>query len=177
MKETTSIGELEFSGNEQKIDSSIEDPPKLRQGSRWGSALGCLSGDRLVENGRRLEKTLIIFKEPDDGIGGGRFEFFAQLPGTEGDAGMIRLLTLDTTGAYFHVPVFESGAPQPPNPTPPPSPPPVPPTPPVDGTHGIPEGDFTAVRQYYGFPSDDQQPYLEGRLTWLQVIQRMDRRR
>lgn len=175
-------GYLEASGNETFVDSIIDDPPKVRQGSPVvGGAFGCISGDRInTETGHRAEKVLLILKPDDSGGEGGCYDFFAQRPNTEDDQNMVRVARLTTQAFEVFVPLIQHGggsAPAP-VPTPTPSPTPVPPAPaPVpDPTHGIPAGDFEAVVRYYGFASDDQQPYLEGRLSWVDVIARMDRR-
>lgn len=86
--------------NELEVDSKVEDPPALRLGSPAGTALGKISGDHLA--GSRKEKTLIIFKD-EPGIGG-VFEFYAQRPGTEDDANMVRLARLSNAGFELLVP-------------------------------------------------------------------------
>lgn len=107
LKETfdpSNAGVLAYGGNELNVDSKVDDPPGVRLGkpAGGGEALGKISGDLLVSNSRK-EKTLLILKH--DAQIGGFYEFFAQTPGTESDAGMVRLLTLTTRGATFHVPV------------------------------------------------------------------------
>ena len=168
MRDDTETGFRDFTGNEQTIASKIVDPPKERFASPAGS-FGCISGNVLRSDGGQDEKVLLILK-PDEYAGGqgGSYEFFAQRPNTVDDANMIKLLTLNTREAIFHVPIrFVTTVPPPPLPIPSPPPP----------TSGIPEGDFAAIVQVYGFPSDDEQPYREGRLTWAQVLSRMDARR
>ena len=89
--------------NELLADSKpgVEDPPAYRGGAHLGGALRKDSGDRLVGS-MRLERTLIIHKEVANG--GGQLELFCQQPGVNGDAGMKRLMTLNTSGVQFHVP-------------------------------------------------------------------------
>lgn len=178
-------GKVQVGGNELLVDSVIDDPPKVRQGSPvTGGAFGCLSGDRInLETGHRAEKVLLIFKPDDSGGEGGCYDFFAQRPNTEDDPNMVRVARLTTSAFEVFVPLVLHAGGQPPTPSPTPipapapSPQPAPVPPPVyDPTHGIPAGDFEGIVRYYGFPSDDQQPYLEGRLSWADVIRRMDSR-
>ena len=98
----TNDGILQYNQtNELLNDSKIEDPSAYRGGAPLGGSLVKWSGDRLVGS-MRLERTLIIFKEVNGS--GGQIEIFCQQPGVNGDAGMKRLMTLDTTGIQFHVP-------------------------------------------------------------------------
>lgn len=169
-RETTQIGFTDFSGNEQTVASTIDDPAAYRLASPSG-ALGKFSANVLRSDGGQEEKCLIIFKQMEDG----GFEFYGQRPGTVDDANMIRLFRLTTEGAWFFVPMSAPNigvtpTPQPPNPQPP--------TPPStnDPTHGIPPGAFGMVINIYGFASDDESSYFAGGLTWSDVIARMDRR-
>lgn len=176
MRDETSMGYREFGGNEETLASTIPDPPKQRFAAPSGS-FGCLSGNVLRPDGGQNEKVLLIFKPDEDAGGdGGCYEFFAQRPGTDDDANMIRLLTLNTREAVFHVPIRMANGAPPPAPPQPPPPAPQPAPSPSDPTHGIPEGDFAAIVRYYTFGSDDEAPYREGRMSWLDVIQRMDQR-
>jgi hypothetical protein len=186
-------GYLDASGNEVFADSIIDDPPKYRQGSPVrGGAFGCISGDRLVFNDDgslrvRLEKVLLILKPDDSGGEGGCYDFFAQRPNTEDDQNMVRVARLTTQSFEVFVPLVQHAGgvgpapiPQPPLPAPAPAPQPQPepvPQPAPEQPVRIPEGDFDAVTRHYGFPSDDEQPYREGRLTWAEVIARMERRK
>lgn len=175
-------GQLDASGNELFMDSIIDDPPKLRQGAPVkGGAFGCISGDRLVlnEDGSikvRLEKVLLIMKPDDSGGEGGCYDFFAQRPNTEDDANMVRVARLTTQAFEVFVPLIQhsgSGSPAP-TPAPEPSPTPAPePAPSPSPVPSIPEGDFAAIVAYFGFASDDEQPYRDGRISWADVIARM----
>lgn len=179
-------GRVDIGGNELLVDSTIDDPPKVRQGSPvTGGAFGCISGDRIVVNEtgsvvHRKEKVLLILK-PDGQPGeGGCYDFFAQRPGTEDDANMVRVARLTTTAFELFVPLVQhSGVPTPdPQPVPPePAPAPAPQPPSPGGLPNIAPGDFGGIVRHYGFASDDEQPYSEGRLTWTEVLLRMERRK
>jgi len=114
MKETTAIGELEFSGNELKVDATIEDAPKLRQGvyDPHQHAIACFSGDRLDHNlpGRRAEKVLLMFKhEPSIG---GYYRFCAEVPNGNGsDTDMKTLLDVRPDGIVAYVPIRQASGP------------------------------------------------------------------
>jgi hypothetical protein len=175
-------GYLRVSGNETFTDSVIDDPPKVRQGSPVaGGAFGCLSGDRVVFNSdgserQRKEKVLLIFKPDDTGGEGGCYDFFAQRPNTEDDANMVRVARLTTQSFEVFVPAFFHAGSNLPAPAPQPNPPPQQPAPtPTPGR--FTPGDFLALKDYYRFASDDEQPYYEGRWTWDEVIARMERRK
>jgi hypothetical protein len=103
-------GKLVHSGNELIADSRVDDPPAMRLGSPGpGEALGKFSFDRISASGAgalggRKERVLIIGKSGPNGEG--FIEFFAQMPGTEDDKGMVRLLTMHPTeGIIFYGPV------------------------------------------------------------------------
>jgi hypothetical protein len=170
-------GRADVAGNELMVDSTIDDPPKQRLASPGRGSYGCLSGNRLRDDGGQDEKVLLILKPDEDAGGdGGCYDFFAQKPGTVDDKNMIRVARLTTRGFELFVPLVQHavvGDPAPPQP-PPPAPSPTPQ--PSDPTHGIPPGAFLEVLRIYGFASDDEQPYYENRMTWETVIQRMDER-
>jgi len=166
MRDNSDTGYQEFVGNEVTVGSTIDDPSGIRLGSVKG-AYGKISFNRLVPDPARpgeyiqLERGLIV--AADDGL-----VFQLQKPGTVGDGGMMKVMTLTTRGAVIHVPWFWRVEDLPP----------LPPLPPdsTDPTHGIPEGDFTRIIAVYGFPSEDQEPYAQTRMTWAMVIGEMDRR-
>jgi hypothetical protein len=166
MRDDTETGFREFGGNEETIGSKINDPSGIRLGSVEG-AYGKVSMNRLVPDPARpgeftqLERVLIV--GADDGL-----VFQIQRPGTVGDAGMMKVLTVTTRGAVLHVPWFNRVEDLPPIPPPPPDG--------TDPTHGIPTGDFVRILQVYGFESDWQDVYAQGRVTWVQVIEKQDER-
>ena len=107
----TPIGYLDFDGNELTVGSKIDDPPKIRMTNPApGGSYGCISGNRTRADGSQLEKVLLILKPDDASAGqqheGGSYDFFAQLAGTEDDAGMVRVKTLTTQFEETYVPVI-----------------------------------------------------------------------
>jgi hypothetical protein len=104
---TENGGKIVYGGNELLNDSKVEDPPAVRLGAPAGLSLGKFSFDLITgagdQSGRR-EKVVIIGKVAPDGAG--YIEFFGQLPGTDDDKGMVRLLTLHPTeGVTFYGPI------------------------------------------------------------------------
>jgi hypothetical protein len=162
MREDTDRGFSEFGGNELTVGSTIDDPAALRVASPRG--INKISGNVLAPDGKtQFEKTLLVLTQDESG---GCYDFQAQLPGRTDDKGMVRLARLSPAGFELFVPIIQNVMP------------PVPPAPPdgSDPTHGIPEGDFTRIFDTYGFASDWQDVYIQGRVTWVQVIQRQDER-
>jgi hypothetical protein len=186
MKERTDIGQLDFSGNELKVDATIDDPPKVRGGRPTPGALFVLSGDLLIPDPteddphhvRRVEKAFV--KLETDEFGGGQVEIHALKPATEGDENTVRLLTLNTRELVVYVPIVALAGitnRMPDGPVPPPLPPPIPDPPDTGETHGIAAGDFVGIVNVYGFPSDQQDEWARGRITsWSVIIARMDER-
>lgn len=166
MREDTDRGFRDFTGNEQTIGSTIDDPAAVRVASPRG--VNKISGNVLVINPdgsyTQYEKTLLQLTVDDEG--GGCYEFWAQLPGRTDDGGMVRLGRLGHKGFEIFVPFIQGQAP-----TPPPAPPDA-----NDPTHGIPIGDFAAIERIYEFPSDWQDVFAQGRVNWAQVIARQDER-
>jgi hypothetical protein len=107
------IGRLRFEGNEEMVESTIEDPPKTRWAAASGGALGCLSANRLRPDGKHDEKVLLIFKDTPEG---GTYDFFGLKPGVSGggsDADMVRLMTLSPKELELFVPLKGATAPAP----------------------------------------------------------------
>jgi hypothetical protein len=158
MREDTDRGFAEFGGNEMTVGSTIDDPAALRVASPRG--VNKLSGNVLQPDGTQHEKQLLILTLDE---GAGCFDFQAQLPNRTDDKGMVRLARLSPNGFEVFVPIIQRQMPLPP--------------PPSDGgdpTHGIPEGDFAALAQVYGFASTDEN--LWPRYPWWVIVQRMDER-
>src|SRR2546425_976354 len=100
-------GRIEFGLNEMSIVSTVNDPAKLRIGATECNVFGAISGDYVRPSGVQEQKILIKMAEDDNHPGqrGGMMEVFLQRPGTSDDENMIRVLTLTTEYAQFHVPV------------------------------------------------------------------------
>jgi len=162
MRDETDRGFRDFSGNEQTIGSTVDDPAAVRVASPSG--INKFSGNVLTPEGTQQEKQLIITGFDEDG--NGCFDFFGQLAGRSDDGGMIRLARLSPRAFELFVPIAHSSQ-APPPPAPPDS---------SDPTHSIPEGDFFRILEVYGFASDLQEAYGNARVTWVQVIQRQDER-
>jgi len=162
MRDETDRGFRDFSGNEQTIGSTVDDPAAVRVASPSG--VNKFSGSVLTPEGTQQEKQLIITGFDEDG--NGCFDFFGQLAGRSDDAGMIRLARLSLKAFELFVPMIHSTQ----------APPPPAPHDSSDPTHSIPAGDFFRILQIYGFASDLQEAYGNARVTWLQVIQRQDER-
>lgn len=178
VNESNERGTMAFGGNELEVYSVIEDPSAYRGGAVAGRGLFKLSGNRVTVDaaGRVIHVTeLCLMQAKLDEDGNGGWLLSGQLAGTSDDKGMIDLMWLGPTGIRFLVPVLSG--PLPPGPEPPPQPPPTTPPPPSGGAvHGINPGDFSAVLRIYGFASDDEAPYREGRMSWSDLIARQDRR-
>ena len=100
-------GRIEFGVNEMSVISTVDDPAKVRIGGTRSSVFGCISGDFVRPSGVQEEKILIQMKEDDNHPGqkGGMVEIHLQRPGTNDDENLVRVLTLTTEYAQFHVPV------------------------------------------------------------------------
>lgn len=166
MREDNDRGFSDFGGNELTVGSIIDDPAALRVASPRG--VNKISSNVLVMNqdGTYVQYEKCLLQLTVDDEGGGCYEFWAQLPGRTDDGGMVRLGRLGHKGFEVFVPFIQGQAP-----TPPPAPPSG-----DDPTHGIPIGDFAAIARIYGFESDWQDVYAQGRVSWGQVIMRQDER-
>lgn len=189
-------------GNELQFDQKKAAEPdalKLRFGV-WDArniaaiCLDMLSGDDA--NPTRYEKVQLQLKIDDNfplAQQAGAVEILTQEPDSVEDSGMKHRLSVGAKRIEVNgVPLGSSAAPDGSlyaslvarierletvligMPAPIPSVEPIPLPGPVRGPHGIFVGDFPAVAGYYHFASEDQQAYAEGRLTWDQVIERMD---
>ena len=162
MREQNDRGSLEFGGNELTVKSIIDDPAALRLASPFGTNKIC-GNDLDLETGTQYEKTQIQLTKDEVS---GCFRFFATVNGRTDDKGQIEIARLSLKGFEVFVPFIQSPMP------------PIPPPPPdgTDPTHGIPAGDFARILQVYGFASDWQEVYAQGRVTWVQVIEKQDER-
>lgn len=108
-------GDLELPGgyigtgvNEWWIVSTIDDPPKVRQGSKRHTIYGCYSGNHVEDGGTQREKVLVIHRQDEEFLGqhGGSIDIFLQRPGTTDDRNMVRVETITTRYKKLYVPLI-----------------------------------------------------------------------
>lgn len=174
MIDDTQTGVLAYTGNELINDAKNDDPSAYRGGRPAPGVLVKFSGDFYVLDPsvpggkRRYERVFAALGTDESGGCGGAIGARAVLPGKDGDEHTVPLFDIDTRQALFHVPIVAlAGVHSTPRPWP---------WEHSDPTHGIPAGDFARVLEVYGFASDEEQPYRDGRMTWEQVIARQDAR-
>lgn len=92
--------------NEVSLQSFVEDGPAYRLSAQFGGTLGKISANRLEADGSETELAMILFAEDQryPGAGGGEIGLLVQRPGTKGDAGMVRVMTIHWDGIEFHAP-------------------------------------------------------------------------
>lgn len=95
-------GYVELGVNEVSVISLIQDPIKVRGAVEDHTIYCIVSGNRL-KGGVQREKVMIMLREDDEHLGqdGGMIEGWCQIPGTEGDKGMIRVWQSTTRKTEF----------------------------------------------------------------------------